>query len=90
MLQVKYFTTAGKGWPVSGDDLGINATQFLYDNTTSINDFPKEFDSVQVFVNDVEQPTETAQVDGDVLRIMNGGSLPRSTPIVVSFNVKEE
>jgi hypothetical protein len=89
MFELTFFTTAGRGWPQT-DGWGINATQFLYDNTNSVDTFPEEYERVFVFINKVAQPAPAARVEGDMVLIADGASLPPSTPITLTFFVKEQ
>lgn len=89
MIELQFFTTAGRGWKLS-DDLGINATQFLYDNTTSVDYFPREYERVFVFINKIAQPAQMARVKGEMLLIAGGATLPSDTPIDLTFFVKEQ
>jgi hypothetical protein len=90
MLEVRYFSTSGKGWPHANGNLGIPASVFLEGNATLIDLFPYTFDSVHILIDGRAQTAKEAWVENNVLIIANGTSLAKNTPVVVIFSIAEK
>jgi len=89
MLQVRYTTTAGKGWKHPNGNLGIPASVFLDGNATSTDSFPDTFDSAYVWIDGSQQYPKEAWVENNTVIITNGTSLTPDIPIVVIFSIAD-